>query len=336
MTEISSLYARAMIANAQVGDQAGALLRLVGVDPGAPPDPKAMVTEDAYCTLMETIADMTEGPVDFHVRTGASMRCEHLGALGLAWKSAPNLREAVERAARYSRVLVRVSRYGVRERGGECELFHERANRRRGALLSNEAALATILSIAREAAGDDVAPIAVRYAHAAMNTAPALKAHFQCPIEFESHGDALVFTPETLARKNRVGDESLYRFFEAHLEQELALIADDAALDRRVRIQVSQSLSGSVPMISDVAERLGMSGRTLQRRLSDRGHSYQSLVDDARRELAERLLQGTDYALAEVAFLTGFSEQSTFTRAFKRWSGQTPRSFRIEAQTGFT
>lgn len=333
MSEISSLYARRMILNAQLGDRAAPLLQQAGVDPSAPPDPKLMITEDTYCTLLETIADMTEGPANFHILTGAAMRCEHLGALGLAWKSAPTLREAIERATRYSQVLVRVSRYGVRDRGEECELFHERDNRRRGALLSNEAALATLLSISREAAGDDVAPIAVRYRHAPMNTAPALRAHFQCPIEFESHCDALVFTPETLARKNRVGDESLYRFFEAHLEKELALIADDAALDRRVRIQVSQSLSGSVPTISDVAMKLGMSGRTLQRRLSDHGFSYQSLVDNARRELAERLLQQTDYALAEIAFLTGFSEQSTFTRAFKRWSGQTPRSYRVQAQT---
>jgi len=74
-----------------------------------------------------------------------------------------------------------------------------------------------------------------------------------------------------------------------------------------------------------------MSGRTLQRRLSDRGYSFQKVVDEARRELAERLLKGTEYPLAEVAFLTGFSEQSAFNRAFKRWAGQTPRSFRLEA-----
>ena len=75
--------------------------------------------------------------------------------------------------------------------------------------------------------------------------------------------------------------------------------------------------------------RSNLSGRTLQRRLSDRGYSFQTLVDDSRRELAKRLLKETDYPLAEIAFLTGFSEQSAFTRAFKRWAGQTPRSFRI-------
>ncbi len=76
-----------------------------------------------------------------------------------------------------------------------------------------------------------------------------------------------------------------------------------------------------------------MSGRTLQRRLADRGYSYQALVDEVRRRLAERLLQATESSLAEVAFMTGFSEQSSFTRAFKRWAGQTPRSYRIASQS---
>lgn len=74
-----------------------------------------------------------------------------------------------------------------------------------------------------------------------------------------------------------------------------------------------------------------MSARTLQRRLADEGAVYQELVDEARRELSERLLRTTQYPLVEIAFLTGFAEQSGFTRAFKRWAGETPRSYRLGA-----
>jgi AraC-like DNA-binding protein len=69
----------------------------------------------------------------------------------------------------------------------------------------------------------------------------------------------------------------------------------------------------------------------LQRRLSELGHSYQSLVDEARREVALRLVAEGRHSLIEIAFLTGFAEQSSFTRAFKRWSGKTPRAFRTDA-----
>jgi AraC-like DNA-binding protein len=98
----------------------------------------------------------------------------------------------------------------------------------------------------------------------------------------------------------------------------------------RVRSAVSHALVDGIPTLSTIATELGVGARTLQRRLSESGHSFQGIVDGARRELAEQLLRETDYSLAEIAFLTGFSEQSGFTRAFKRWEGQTPRSYRLE------
>lgn len=95
--------------------------------------------------------------------------------------------------------------------------------------------------------------------------------------------------------------------------------------------RISQSLSEGVPAISDVARHLGMSGRTLQRRLSEQGFTYQHLVDEARRRLALRLLRQNGLLAGRDRVHTGFAEQSSFTRAFKRWAGQTPRSYRLQA-----
>ena len=77
-----------------------------------------------------------------------------------------------------------------------------------------------------------------------------------------------------------------------------------------------------------------MSGRTLQRRLAEQDTSFQELVDDARRDLAKRLLRETEFSLIEVAFMTGFSEQSALTRAFKRWVGSTPGAYRADSAAG--
>lgn len=96
-----------------------------------------------------------------------------------------------------------------------------------------------------------------------------------------------------------------------------------------VRSAVFHVLSEGIPTLSTIATELGIGARTLQRRLSESGHSFQGIVDGVRRQLAQQLLRETDYSLAEIAFLTGFSEQSGFTRAFKRWEGQTPRSYRL-------
>jgi len=132
---------------------------------------------------------------------------------------------------------------------------------------------------------------------------------------------------------NRLGDATIVSFFDRHLEQQLASQKSDRSLELRVRRAISNILSEGVPTVSSISSELAMSARTLQRRLSEEGHSFQSIVDAARKELAERLLAETDYSLLEVAFLTGFSEQSGFTRAFKRWAGETPRSYRLSART---
>jgi AraC-like DNA-binding protein len=80
--------------------------------------------------------------------------------------------------------------------------------------------------------------------------------------------------------------------------------------------------------MAEIAHGLGLSARSVHRRLSDHGMNFQTLTEQTRRDLAEGLLQDESRSLAEIAFLTGFSEQSAFTRAFKRWVGTTPASYR--------
>ena len=268
------------------------------------------------------------------LRVGASMRCDEYGALGLAWKSAPDLRGCYDRIERYARVMTSVSSYEVRDAEEGVYLhLHRDGERRLGLRLSNENTIASAVSISQQVSTGTFQPLAVYFKHSAPGSTEAHERHFGCPAHFGSGMDGLLVSHETIGRPNRLGDPSIAGFFDTHLEAELSKLGDEETLDQRVRIQVSRVLSEGVPKVSDIARRLGMSGRTLQRRLSDRGVSFQSLVDEARRQLAERLLRQTPYPLAEVAFLTGFSDQSAFQRAFKRWAGQTPRSFRLRAQS---
>ena len=162
--------------------------------------------------------------------------------------------------------------------------------------LSIEATIASLTSISHEVSGTERNPLAVYFKHAG---------------------------PEFTV------DQRSVSFFDARFEAERTNVAESHSLVQQVRSQISQSLGEGVPTITDTAQQLGMSGRTLQRRLSDQGYSFQTLVDESRRQLSERLLKETDYSLAEIAFMTGYSEQSAFTRAFKRWAGQTPRSYRL-------
>ena len=330
MGQITSLFAWKVVRQVSEGIDRGELLRSVGVDPEAPVDPKLMVDDEGYYDLYERIAARDPHAHDFSLRTGASMECADYGAFGLAFKSALTLGGSYERSERYARVLTSVTAYALEPTSdGTYMCLYRDGFRRQGLRMSNEASIAATLTLSREVTGVDVRPLATFFKHAAPPRVDVYAAFFGGPVHFDADRDAMLFSKDALQTQNRVGDESFASFFDTHLDAELATLEDDA-LEHRVRIKVSQALSEGVPKISDIAAQLAMSGRTLQRRLGEQGYSFQGLVDEARRQLAERLLRETDYALAEIAYLTGFSEQSAFTRAFKRWAGQTPRSYRLD------
>jgi AraC-like DNA-binding protein len=334
MGQISTLFAHKVVNAATVGDPVDshrrrALFQSVGLDADAPMDPKRMILDSDYYGLCERVARDDADGVSLPLRVGASMRCDDYGAFGLAWKSAVDLLRSYQRAERYGRVLTSVSAYEVRSEDGRLYMMlHRDGERRLGLRMSNEQTIVAIVQISREVSQHPFSPKAVYFKHPSPGEISAHEAFFGCPVHYSADRDALEISNDALNAPNRLGDPSISKFFDAHLDRELAELGDDEGLDRRVRIQIAQALSEGVPTVQDVAARLGLSGRTLQRRLSEQGCAFQDLVDDTRRELAERLLCRTDYALAEVAFLTGFAEQSTFTRAFKRWRGQTPATFR--------
>ncbi len=335
MGQITSLFVRKVVKQVDERIDKGALLRSLGIDPEAPVDPSQMVLDTDYYGFLERIAAVDRWATTLPLRVGASMRCDEYGAFGLAWKSAADLRGSYERAERYARVLTSVSTYEV-ETSDDGAFMHLRreGERRLGLRLSNEATIASIVSISQQASSEEFQPLAVYFKHPAPDAVAGHEEHFGCPVHFASDRDALLVSKEDLKTPNKLGDEGLSRFFETHLEAEVSKLEEDNSLQHQVQARIARSLSEGVPTISDVAKHLGMSGRTLQRRLSELRFSYQTLVDETRRRLAKRFLQQTDFSLAEVAFMTGFSEQSSFTRAFKRWAGQTPRSYRLESQPG--
>ena len=153
--------------------------------------------------------------------------------------------------------------------------------------------------------------------------------HFGIEPVYGEAMDGMQFALEDVDRPNPAGDMGFWRFFSDHLDT-LLPPAETAPEKLAVQVvdEVAGLLSGGVPQLAEVASRMGMGTRTLQRRLSDGGTTYQDLVTEARRQLARKLLRQSDYSLSEIAFLTGFSEQSAFTRAFKRDEGITPRAYR--------
>ncbi|MEM6665670.1 MAG: AraC family transcriptional regulator [Pseudomonadota bacterium] len=332
MGAVTSLFVRKMVAAAGPEFDADSLLRSVGLDPDRPVDPKAMVAADAYYGMLERMAERAD-VTTLPLRVGASMRCDDYGALGLAFKAAPTLCGSYQRVARYARLWTSVVEYTL-DPVGDAAWFtvHRAGPRRLGLRLSNEATLASATAIGREVSPTGTfAPRQVHLKHAAPSSTAEHARYFGCPVIFGSDRDALLISRVALESRNRLGDQGITAFLAHHLDAELEAVSRDQSFPEEVRQVVAGALSEGVPRMEDVARRMGLSVRSLHRRLADDGMTFQALTEDTRRDLAEGLLRDDRYALLEVAFLTGFSEQSSFTRAFKRWVGATPAGYRREA-----
>lgn len=329
MSAITSLFVRKIVNAASAPVDRHALLRSVGLDPDSDTDVKQMVSADVYYQLLETIATLTNDAVELPIRVGRSMRCDDYGAFGLAWKTALTIRDSFFRAERYVRLLTSVAEYEVRD----CDesayfILHREGERRLGMRLSNEATLASVTSIIRQVSPKPFVPLEVHCKHPAPSSVSAHEKFFECSVFFGSDRDAMLVSSEALARPNRQGDPAISRFLLAYLDSEIAARARETSFEQVVLLKISDRLSEGSPRAAAVAREMAMSERTLHRRLSKEGLSFQGVLEKARRRLAEGLLVQSDHSIAEIAFLTGFSEQSSFSRAFKRWVKHSPAAFR--------
>lgn len=195
-----------------------------------------------------------------------------------------------------------------------------------------EYTLAAIYLRTRRAADDTYDLIRVEFSHPKPERIDEHERIFGCPVKFGAEACRLVIAREVWDSKRRGGDPELFEVLDAHAALLLGRLPDDASCAGRVREAIASELRGGDPRLGSIARRLAMSPRTLQRRLSDEGVVFNDALDEMRWTAARSYLSQRDIAATEVAYLLGFSSQSSFHRAFKRWSGRTPAQFRREGR----
>ena len=262
MGKITTLFVKKVFEEIDSDIDKHAMVRSMGIDLD---QPVHMISDAHYYSFFERAVAIDRNGTTLPLRTGAAMRCDDYGAFGLAWKSATTLRRSYNRAERYAQVLTSVSTHEVETtRDGAYMHLHRAGERSLGMRLSNEATIASTLTISQEVSTATVHPLAVYFKHPAPGSITAHETFFGCPVHFASDRDALLISNESLQAPNKLGDESISKFFESHLETELSKLEEDTALDRQIRHYVTQCLSEGMPMLSEVADNFGMSGRTLQ------------------------------------------------------------------------
>jgi AraC-like DNA-binding protein len=147
-------------------------------------------------------------------------------------------------------------------------------------------------------------------------------------VRFGMAANGFMLDVATLDLPLQSADPKLHALIRRHAEILLAELPRAQSFTENVRVLLSRELAGGDPGVAHVATLLHMSTRTLGRRLADEGTTFTELVEDLRRRLALQYVGGRDLDISEVAFLLGFADSSSFYRAFKRWTGQTPLAYR--------
>ncbi len=287
------------------------------------------INDQLFFDLLEAIAEVCEDGRSIGVRVGASMRCDDYGAFGLAFKSSVDLGSAVQRVARYGKVVTNVANFTVTPGARTTWMTVPAARSNRlGEIMTSEIAIAAATALSREVGASTFAPTRVSFIHSAPESITFAEEFFRCPVRFARDRNGIEIHNDDLRVPNSLGDLEISKFFDRHLDVEIAENRQSHSLEDQVVRLIETALSEGPPRVEVIAKRLGMSSRTLQRRLAEQQSSYAELVERARHGLAVHLLREDRYGLAEISFLCGYSDQSTFARAFRRWEGRTPASFR--------
>lgn len=197
-----------------------------------------------------------------------------------------------------------------------------------------EFAVAALLKGLKVACGAPVRPNAIRFGTLRRNGSERLAQTYRCPVALQSEQTEMHFPKAVLEMPVRSMDENLLDHLTSygslllsqrrHQQPGLRLEIENIAISR---------LANGVPPLSEIAAKLGTSQRTLSRRMADTGLNYRVIIEDVRKALAENYLADPQISLAEIAFLLGFRDQSTFGTAFRRWTDTSPGHYRHDLNT---
>ncbi len=270
---------------------------------------------------------------DFPIQVAKQFHPGTFHVLGYAMMSSNTLKDALERIARYKRVLSNACRLDILEEKDDLifnmEVFSYPETKRK--VLSEPAVetfIGTIVQFARELVGQDLAPkkVCLSYPKPEYET-QYLNDFFQCEVEFNTESCQAVFDRKQANTTLLGGNPLVTQAHEKLLNEFLSRVNKDD-LSHIIITKICDVLPLGAPSQTGIASQLNMSLRNLQRKLHDQGTNYKSILEGTRKKLTLEYIQQKHLSISEIGYLVGFSNTSNFNRAFKRWTKLTPGEYR--------
>ena len=308
-----------------------ALLRKAGLSRTQIEDPHARISVRSQVLFLDLVAKaLNDDLLGFHLAQNFDLRM--IGLLYYVLASSETLGEALGRVARYSSIVNEGFRVIVRE-GKEIDVVLEsvgiprRLNRHQ-----IEFSFVTFMRACREITKLRLTTNHVRFVHR-RSLPTEMNSFFGCEVEFGADIDQMTFSRSILGATVVSADPYLNKLLIKQYEDVLAhRKLNRNAFALRVENAIVPLLPHGKANAKDVARKLGVSQRTLARHLASEGLTFVKMLQELRLDLAKRDLADRDLSITQIAWLLGYREVSAFTNAFKRWTGETPRTARQELQ----
>jgi AraC-like DNA-binding protein len=251
-----------------------------------------------------------------------------IGALGVTFLSSATLMDALRRLERYASAISTELSVSVTEKDGRIDLLNEVADQQGDAnRIVEDGRMSIVVDLCRLGLNNDLDPIEVAFTYSEPKATAEHFGIFRCPLLFSQPVARISFSLADSLRPFTASNRELA----LNHDQILAGMIKDLTksdLVSQVKRAIIDDLPSGTPSEELIAKQVFVSSRTLQRRLADESTNFRTLVLDVRRELAEQYIADKDMPLAEISYMLGFSDTSSFSRAFKKWSGDPPTLFR--------
>lgn len=317
----------------ELGGNPGALLARFGIDEGALQDDDGLIPITAHDLMLDAAASELDCP-DLGLRLAASQDLTILGPLAVAIQASSTLGDALNCASRFlfihsPALRIEIEDDPVGRRGVVALAYRKDLLESTYSPQGIELGLGVFHRAAASMLGGVRALRSVLIPHAPLSPVKHYVDHFGADVRFGGSLAALCVERNVLEEGFAGANEAIRNVAIAHLSRHFH--DPRLGLSAQVRVAVAQSLRSSHPNVTGVAPLLAIHPRTLQRRLAAEGTSFTRILDEVRRDAADRYLTATDIPIGHVSLMLGFTEQSSLTHAARRWFGTSPREHRRTA-----